>query len=319
MREFWRFGVTYPRDTMQQGFSKRIEGLNLKQKKIILSVISGVYFSLSSALALAQSFPALSPAPVAGSAPITIIPPPAFDDFGYYKKYTKKPKGCLNEVKQGFEAYDKQDCEKTIAFLKDSIKGGCDDPLVLFKLAACSEFTGSIYSAAQYYKEAEEPLKILPSPHRYQKDFYEAYGRTLLMNKKTEEALNYLSKAAEHGSPSFTLFYLLGELYNIKKQPEMALQFYQKALTQALEGAAPSQLAKVYGTIGKTFLEVKDWQKAIEYIDIALKNSPNDPALQQARYKAQELKRQEEMFKMMQGISGGGQNLPPFQPQMPKP
>lgn len=285
-----------------------------------IAVISSIYLILTSPV-LAQSLPALSPAPpVLGSAPAaspSVPAPPLYDDYAYYKKNNNKSKTCTNEVKQGFEAYDKQDCEKSIAFLKEAIKGGCNHALVLFKLAACSEFMGSYYSAAQYYKEAEEALKILPSPHRYQKDIYESYGRSLLLNKKTEEALSYLSKAADLGTPSFTLFFLLGELYNLKKQPAVALQFYQRAITQPLEGASPPQLAKVYGSIGKTFLEVKDWSKAIEYLDLALKQAPNDPELQQARYKAQELKRQNDLFQMMQSVTNGGLQLQPFQPQMP--
>lgn len=271
----------------------------------------------------AQSLPSSSivaPAPAVGSStPVnTPKPSPQYDDYGYYKKYSNKPKACSNEVKQGFEAYDVQDCEKAIAFFKDAIKGGCDHALVLFKLAACSEFMGSYYSAAQYYKQAEDALKILPSSHRYQNDFYESYGRALLMNKKVDEALPYLQKGSELGTPSFTLFFLLGELYNLKKQPELAVQYYQRAISQPLEGASPAQLAKVYGTIGKTYLEVKDWTKAIEYLDLALKAAPTDAELQQARYKAQELKRQGELFQMMQSITNGGTQLPPFKPQMPQ-
>ena len=52
----------------------------------------------------------------------------------------------------------KQDCDKTIS-LKEAIGAGCTDPLVYFKLAACSEFTGSYYSACQYYKQSEDGLK----------------------------------------------------------------------------------------------------------------------------------------------------------------
>ncbi len=295
----------------------------MKRKKILFlsSIISITYLSCFPSLGNSQTLPNLSlnPAPAASSssAEASSKTAPQYDDFGYYKKNSNKPKSCSNEVKQGFEAYDQQDCEKSIAFLKDAIKGGCDHALVLFKLAACSEFTGSYYSAAQYYKQAEEALKILPTPHRYQKDFYESYGRALLMNKKAEEALPYLQKGAEMGTPSFTLFFLLGELFNLKKQPEQAIQYYQKALTQPLDSASPAQLAKVYGSIGNTFLEVKDWAKAIEYLDLALKNAPGDASLQQARYKAQELKRQNELFQMMQSVTNGGLQLQPFQPKMP--
>jgi tetratricopeptide (TPR) repeat protein len=230
-----------------------------------------------------------------------VIIKPEFDDYNYYKKYGRTSKAWNDLVKKGFEAYDQQDCEKTVSFLKEAITAGCNDPIVLFKLAACSELTGSYYSAAQYYKQAEDPLKILSPPHRYQKDFYEAYGRTLLLNKKTDEALPYLTKAGEIGTPSFELYYLLGELLFSKQQNQAAVSYFNKALSQPHESASPNQLARVYGALGRSYLELKDWEKAIQYLDSALKYAPTDNDLQQARYQAAEFRRQEQLFKLIQG------------------
>jgi len=241
---------------------------------------------------------------------------PQFDDYAYYKKYGRTGKAWNDFVRDGFDAYDKQDCEKSLSYLIQAVGAGCTDPIVYFKLGACSEFTGSYYSAVQYYQQAENGLKTLPAPHRYAKDFYEAYGRALYLNKKNDEAFTYFTKAAELGTPTYSLFYMLGELNMAKGQSQTAIQYFNRAITLPMDGATPQQLARIYGSLGKAFLDTKDLDKAIQYLDQALKYSPSDSDLQAARYRASDMKRQEEIFKMMQGITN--QNNPPMKPVMPK-
>ncbi len=248
-------------------------------------------------LTFAQSAPAPS-----GSEKAIIT---KYDDYDYYKKNGRTSKAYNDLVKDGFASYDKQDCEKTIAYLKEAIKAGCSDPIVNFKLAACSEATGSLYSALQYYREAETGLKILKNPHRYQQDFYESIGRVLLLNKKHEEALPYLTKAAEVGTPSFALYYILGELTLAKKDTTKALEYFNKAIQLPLDRATPDQLVKIYKMIASSFLEVKDWKKALEFIDKALQQSPADPELQQAQFRANEMKRQDELMNFMEKMKRG--------------
>jgi tetratricopeptide (TPR) repeat protein len=101
-----------------------------------------------------------------------------------------------------------------------------------------------------------------------------------------------------------------------KGQSQAAIQYFSRAITLPLQGATPAQLARIYGSLGKAYLEMKNWEKAIEYLDQGLKYSPTDEEIQSARYKAGEIKRQEEIFKMMQGLSN--QNGPPMKPVMPK-
>ncbi|MBF0492686.1 MAG: tetratricopeptide repeat protein [Deltaproteobacteria bacterium] len=223
-----------------------------------------------------------------------------YDDYDYYKKNGRTSKAWNDLVKDGFESYNKRDCEKTIAYLKEAIKAGCSDPIVNFKLAACSEATGSLYSALQYYRESETGLKILKTPHRYQQDFYESIGRVLLFNKKTDEALPYLTRAAEVGTPSFVLYYILGELSLSKKDPGKALEYFTKASQLPLDGATPAQLTKIYKMMGNSYLEAKDWKNALEYLNKALQQSPTDPELQQAQYRANEMKRQDELMNFME-------------------
>ncbi|HEX5033755.1 MAG TPA: hypothetical protein VFW62_04690, partial [bacterium] len=118
------------------------------------------------------------------------------DDFAFYKKYGHTSKVWDESVQQGFAAYDQQNCDQALTHLKQAVAGQCQDALVYFKLAVCSEVAGSPYTALQYYQLAEEKLNQMQVLHRYQKDIYEAYGRALFQGKKFDEAFNYLTKAA---------------------------------------------------------------------------------------------------------------------------
>src|SRR5262245_4434357 len=232
----------------------------IKIKTWLLLLSAGAFFLISLG-SWAQVPAPTGPAPAAGTAAPAAPEVKKAEDFEYFKKYGRSSKAWNDMVRDGFDAYEAGDCEKVLSYLKDAAKAGCDDPIVLFKLAACSELQGSYYSALQYYKQAEDGLKILKAPHHYAQDFYEAYGRTLYMNKKYDEALTYFTKAAELGTPSFGLFYFLGELSLSKKDTAKALEYYNKALTQPLTTANPAQVGRAYAAIGKAFLELKDWNK----------------------------------------------------------
>ncbi len=268
--------------------------INFLKKTLFFGLLGAI--SIFSFQLLAQS-PTSQPAEA--KTPTTPQVKPMYDDFGFYKKQGKASKAWNDFVKQGFDSYDSQDCEKSVTFLKEAVKNGCQDPIVFFKLAACSEVMGSYYSAAQYYKQAEDGLKLLRSPHRYQTDFYEAYGRTLYLNQRLDEAIPYLTKATETGTPSFFLYYLLGELLNSKGQAPAAIEYFNKALAQPLTQATPGQLTRIYKTIGKSYLDAKNYSKATEYLTKAADQSPNDQEIQQLKYRASEAKRQEDLFKSM--------------------
>ena len=225
---------------------------------------------------------------------------PSMSDYQYYKKFGKTNKAWDEYVKLGFETYDKGDCDKAIAYFKEAIKSGSNDPLLIFKLAACSELTGSNISAEQYYQQIESSLKILKSPHPYQNLFYEAYGRTLVANQKVSEALPYLKQATEKGPPSFNLFFLVAQIYLSQNNTDQAIEFYKKAINQDLNGVQAKYLAKAYGMLARSYYVQKNYEEVIKYADLSLKLEPNDNELKQIRLNAGEQKRSEHYMKMFE-------------------
>ncbi len=271
----------------------------ISSRKVCLFLVFWFFVIFSSSPLLSQESQTSKP-----------VSPPSEEDYNYYQKHGRKSSLWNEKVQKGFEAYEKGDCEKAISFFKQAMSEGCKDPLLIFKLAACAELMGSYYSAAQYYKQAEEGLSTLSAPHRYAQDFYEAYGRVLYLNQKTEAALPYLLQAEKGGTPSYLLFYLLGQIYLTKGQNQMAMEYFNKAIQQPLNQVPPVQLAKIYRALGKSYLELKEADKAIQFLELAVKNNPADAESKQLLYQAKEFKRQQTIFKMMEGISNPGTSKP---------
>lgn len=224
------------------------------------------------------------------------------DDFEFYKKYGHSSKVWNDAVQQGFAAYDQQNCDQAMTFLKQAVAAQCQDALVYFKLAVCSEVANSPYTALQYYQLAEAKLGEMQVLHRYQKDIYEAYGRALFQGKKFEEAFGYLTKAAAVGSPSFGLYYMVGFLYAKKNDTKAALEFFEKALAQDTSKAPPQLLAMIYREVAKSYLQNKTYDRAGELVTKALQLNPADAEAQQMQNQLATLRQQQSMVQMIQNI-----------------
>ncbi len=223
-------------------------------------------------------------------------------DYSFYKKHGHSKKQWDSFVKSGFDAYDRQDCDQALQYLKQAIGAQSQDPLVYYKMAVCSELWGSLYTALQYYQLSEEQLQKLPAPHPYQKDIYENYGRALFQAKKYQEAFPYLTRAAVVGTPSFGLFYMVGMLYLARNDPSAAIEYFDRALTQDASGAPPPVLAKVYKEVAKANMKGKNYQKAATLIDQSLKLQPQDTEAQQIRRQISTQLQQESLVKIIEGL-----------------
>jgi len=224
------------------------------------------------------------------------------DDFEFYKKYGHTSKVWNDSVQQGFAAYDQQNCDLAMTHLKQAVAGQCQDALVYFKLAVCSEVAGSPYTALQYYQLSEEKLGQMQVLHRYQKDIYEAYGRALFQGKKFDEAFQYLTKAAALGTPSFGLYYMVGLLHAKKNDVKAALEFFEKALAQDTSKAPPQLLAMVYREVAKSYLQNKTYDRAEELVGKSLALNPTDAEAQQMKNQLATLRQQQSMVQMIQNI-----------------
>lgn len=241
-------------------------------------------------------------------------------DFEFYKKYGHASKQWNDYVKQGFDAYDRQNCEEAMTALKQAIASQCQDALVYYKLAVCSEVAGTPYTALQYYQLAEEKLSKLEVLHTYQKDIYESYGRALFQAKRFDEAFPYLVKAAAVGTPSFGLYYMVGFLYAKKGDSRAAVEFFDKSLAQDTSKAPPPVLALVYREVAKSYAKEKNNTKAMDLLSKAIQLNPNDQEAIQIKNQISNALTQENIIQMIQNAEGqvsgagsatGGSKPPP--------
>lgn len=242
-------------------------------------------------------------------------------DFEFYKKYGHASKQWNDYVQQGFAAYDRQNCEEAMTALKQAIAAQCQDALVYYKLAVCSEVAGTPYTALQYYQLAEEKLGKLEVLHPYQKDIFESYGRALFQAKRFDEAFPYLVRAAAVGTPSFGLYYMVGFLYAKKGDTKAAVEFFDKALAQDTSKAPPQILAVVYREVAKSYAKEKNNQRAMELLKMALAINPNDTEANQLRTQLSHIQAQETLLQMIHSAEGKvtGQESAPGTSKPPPP
>ena len=227
-------------------------------------------------------------------------------DYDFYKKYGHTNKSWNQEVEAGFAAYDKQDCDGTVTHLQEAIRLQAQDALVYYKMAVCTELKGSPYTALQYYQLAQEKLQTLQAVHRYQQDIYENYGRALLKAGKKKEALPYLSRAAAVGTPSFSLFYMVGSLSAEMGDWGAAMDYYKKAIAQDTTGVDPKLLAQIYYQVGKSLCDAKDYQQSLVQLDRAAQLDPDNVQVQNLRSTVATLQQQKSMGEMLDHVSQKG-------------
>jgi len=230
-------------------------------------------------------------------------------DYEFYKKYGNHSKVWDENVQKGFEAYDKQNCDDTLNFLKQAIAAQAQDALVYYKVAVCSEVSGSPYTALQYYQLAEEQLQKLQTIHRYHKDIYESYGRALYQAKKYDQAFPYLTRAAAIGSPSFGLYYLVGTLYLQKNDSNAAIELFEKALSQDTSAVPPANLAAVYREVAKAYYKNKNIPKTTELITKAVQLNPQDQEASQLKAELAAMTQQQSMVQMLNNLTNEAKPL----------
>jgi tetratricopeptide (TPR) repeat protein len=227
----------------------------------------------------------------------------AEEDYEFYKKYGHSNKIWNQAVEAGFVAYEKQDCDGTLTQLQEAIRLQAQDPLVYYKMAVCTELKESPYTALQYYQLALEKLETLQAVHRYQRDIYENYGRALLKADRKKDAVPYLTRAAAVGTPSFSLYYLVGSLYGETGNWPAAIENYKKAITQDSSDIDPKLLSQIYFQVGKSYYDAKDLPQASAHLDRALQLDPQNVPAQNLRGEISTALQQKSMTEMMEGIS----------------
>ncbi len=226
-------------------------------------------------------------------------------DWKFYQKHGHKSKNWNEWVEKGFLAYESQDCGSTISYLTQAIQNNCQDALVYFKLAVCSEATGSAYTAEQYYLLAETALGKLKTPHPYQQDIFENIGRLFYTQKKFKKALSYLSKAEELGRPSFLVLFLLAQQAMQDGADAKALEYYERMVQLNESGilqVPKDKLGIAYQSLALHYFNQKDIAKAELLLNKAAALLGKNNELAQLETKISLIKQQGKLIENLQKL-----------------
>ncbi len=197
-------------------------------------------------------------------------------DYAIYKKSSFIGSPWDAQVKEGFEAFDRENAEETINSLKNAVNLGCQSPLVYFKLAVAYESLKVNYSAIQYYELAAEKFKSAHQDHRYAQEFDVNYARALYSMGKKDDAIKILSKASS--VPAWGLK-LIAEYHLQEGRIEEALPYFEKLLDLSKNGMTEDETENLLTQVARVHAHMGNKDTAKKYYERVLAmNASNNEA-----------------------------------------
>lgn len=231
-----------------------------------------------------------------GNAPVAT---PAHQDYEAYKKTPFAAPLWDPIVHEGFLAFDKEDAQTAIEFLRKAVNSGCQSPLVYFKLALSYEMQGSYYSAIQYYELARESFKNSNQDHRYFKDFNMNYGRALYMMGQGDKALSLLEAAAASVEEVWILK-LLAENFLSKGDVAKGGMYAERLLR--LPAAEMTDKINMCLSLARLYLKAGDEAQTVKYYEMVV---VLDPSNGEAKTFLQQRKSQKSLEKVYEMLDKG--------------
>ena len=219
-------------------------------------------------------------------------------DFEDYKKSPMANPQWDPFVQEGFQAFDRQDMQTTIEFLRKALGLGCNSPLVHFKLALAFESQGSYYSAIQYYELAGTGFKQANQSHRYAKDYLSNYGRALYMMGQNDKAYVIFQKAVET-KKEFWILKLLGQMAMNKGDLATATSYYEQALANPDESTTNNDAMALYMELAKSYFAKGDKATGESYYNKILAIDPNNKEATDYYKAIQRDQNQEKVFEIL--------------------
>ena len=128
-------------------------------------------------------------------------------------------------------------------------------------------------------REVEKAVDELRKAHEGRPESLEyalSYGRALLVAENFKEVINALTPYAAAGKEKFELFYYLGEAAKRIGEPEAAIGYYQKAITQK------GNVVEILNSIGSCYLELGNKGEALRAWEKSLEINPDQKAIREA-------------------------------------
>ncbi|OGQ04133.1 MAG: hypothetical protein A3F82_07315 [Deltaproteobacteria bacterium RIFCSPLOWO2_12_FULL_44_12] len=207
-------------------------------------------------------------------------------DWSYYQKSGHKSEKWNALVEAGFEAFDGNNFNAAQSFLERAKVLGCQDGLLLFKLALLKENSNNFVEAIKMLQQTEPILRKSYSKHSATLELSDHLGQLFYQTAKYDEALEQFLKAIESQGENFTRAYLVGQLYRMKKQTQEAISYFEKALQFELPaGLHPHMKVLAQAELMKLYFEDKQNEKTLNLANQILVVEPYHPLAQSYRDK----------------------------------
>lgn len=209
---------------------------------------------------------------------LTAAAKPPQTDWDYYQKVGQKSAKWDPLVRAGFEAFDGQNYGAGLSFLKRAMALGCNDGLVLYKLASFQELQGDFKGAVVILKKSEPALRKSYTAHPAAHDLNDHLGGLYFQLEKYEEALAAYLAAIQMEGDNFLRDYLAGQIYRMKGNVSEAVVYFEKSLAFAPPAGSPPavklgakvELLKLYYDTGKN-------DEALALAEQILAEDPGNP------------------------------------------
>lgn len=199
-------------------------------------------------------------------------------DWDYYQKQGHRNVQWDALVKAGFEAYETENWNAALSFLKRAKGLGCKDGLLLFKLAYYEETRGNAETVLPLMLEAEGDLRRRYPNHPVTLNFSEHVGNLLFDKADYAGALPYFLKSIEENGESFLRDYVVGQIYRMQGNSGESVAYFEKAMHQPLPpNAPPAMRVMAQVELLQLYHATEDDKKTLALAEEILKSAPNHP------------------------------------------
>lgn len=187
-------------------------------------------------------------------------------------------------MEAGFETFEGDNLDTAQNFLQRAVALGCQDALVLLKLAQIIEARGNLKGSLEIYLQLKPVLEEKYPKHPQAKAMAEQVGRLYFGLEQYDKALPFLLEAIQKQGENFLRLYLAGQIYRMQEKNAEAIGYFEKALTHKIPPGSPPQMILLASLeLMRLYFATDQFDKALETANAVLENDPANAEAQNLR------------------------------------
>ncbi len=203
-------------------------------------------------------------------------------------------------VETGFSAYEAGNSGQAELFLQRALARGCKDGLVIAKIGLYYESQKNYQKALNFYQKAQKDLEIRYPQHELTQNLGESMGRVYFLMGRVQEAIPYLTRAAETRE-SFVALYFLGQIARKNKELDKAVAYFNRALATPPPPGTPLEIKLLIMTeVGRAYTEQKKMDEALAIWEQLLTLDPQNKVALENKIKIEKEKQKERERKIIE-------------------